>query len=165
VSETEAKPLADGEMPKDFLDCTHPRMFCPMHGEPFRESWPKGGMIFQLMAMKEVIGTPEWNREYDVLVPPPLVKPDPPPPPNYRAMEKLLDKRPVCCRLPPDRLLAIMLEAMTTAKVGVSARCLHCNRQRLGSPYRNFDLRTGTTRTIKHLCLHCVVYSIAPAVS
>jgi hypothetical protein len=117
------------------------RCFCAVHGEPFREQWPKGYVSFVLPAMQAVLEQ-EGFRAYaggDV-----------------EKINELLDQRPVCCRLSPDRLC----QAYVESGVGVQGKCVCCGNRGPGTPYSMATFPGGPAERHKHVCFLCVVHRI-----
>jgi len=137
MSEDE-KPFDPETFPGIMLDFN--RVLCSVHGMPFKPAWPKGYAIFMVRAFQEVTAIPgvwEEARGYagltgDVEVP-------------VKALERVLDFKPACCRLSRPQIVALYEES----KVGALARCGVCHRKALGTPIE------ATNVSYKHLCFTC----------
>lgn len=133
------------------LKITFERLFCARHGEPFRYEWPKGfptAMMMLVQAVMELEETQKDGREIagvpdgvdlDILI-----------------LEKVLDKKPACCRLPPKQMLQIYLDIHKQAGLGKVSRCQVCKLQKLGTPYRTRH------ESKKHVCFSCVLFAMKP---
>lgn len=134
-------------MTQPFAELSFNRMFCSLHGEPFREQWPRGAILFQLKGLQAVLEKDGDDLKGLVAI----VKA--PEDPNTRGLELLLDRKPVCCRLPRDRLLALYTET----GIGKKARCVSCHRKQLGTSLRSRQSDESVI-TIPHVCFSCLVF-------
>lgn len=66
------------------------QVFCNRHGEPFRAHWPTGYAAFVLAAFDLFLKSHEATSTGSV-----------------KEAVKLLDRRPICCRLEPQILLTV----------------------------------------------------------
>lgn len=115
------------------IDLDHKRLFCSLHGEPYRENWPRGFAIAAVELARTVL-----DANLDVAGDP-------------RAVEALLDAKPACCRVGPARLRVVY----ETSAIGVNARCKCCRRVGLGTVYKTQE------RRYEHLCFVCVTENIS----
>jgi hypothetical protein len=111
------------------------RIFCRVHGEPFRAEWPKGYDIAYRMLFGEAVKTAEM-----------LIA---------TGGDKLklgaeLDRKPACCRVPHKALRA----AYITAGVGFKAKCKRCGKFAEGSRFMS-----GEQVVYDHLCFGCIIRS------
>ncbi len=124
---------------------------CDRHGEPFRKKWPAAWPTFVVLAHAAILGREDFCLEaggklFNVL--------------------SLLDKKPICCRLSPEELLRLFLDANLklnskgTGSPWKIARCQGCQKKRLGSPYQ-LKNRRGT-QVYDHFCFHCMIYGLKP---
>lgn len=134
---------------KHYAELGFSRMFCALHGEPFRAEWPKGAIIFQLTGLREVL---DENAEELASLMLPTDEPDAAGP---RSVERLLDRKPMCCRLKRERLV----ELYTGAAIGRKARCVACHKKQLGtSLLTRPDPRSSETVVIPHVCFRCLAF-------
>ena len=124
------------------LEISLARAVCVVHGEVFRETWPKGYPVFVLAAFERVVGQEGFQAMSGGEV---------------AKIHELLDQRPLCCRLSPETLLATYVEC----GVGVVSRCIGCRDNRMGTPYRLRE-PSGRLRRLSHVCFRCVVHAIRP---
>jgi hypothetical protein len=125
----------------DGVVMTHERMFCPLHGEPFRAQYPKGVPIFMVKAFQIATGLESiWDEARRLSNTPEGESP------HVKALELVLDVRPACCRVSRRQLFDLYVEA----QIGSLRRCRACNRKKLGTPYQT------RARAFDHLCFECV---------
>lgn len=151
-SEGEEKPPFD---PATTVDMKHERIFCTRHGEIFRAKWPSGFLLFALPSIQYLL---EQDGYFQAEVKKRTDAGDEFP----RACEKVLDEKPVCCRL-PSRVLVERYEYAGCQKgnpVFVEAKCFNCRKVAVGAPYR--ISHGSTTQYIPHVCVRCVVYQMEP---
>lgn len=133
-------------------------MFCAIHGEPFREEWPRGGMLFQLKAIEALFAMDAlWEeiRAHTGRDPGPSSKEE---------IEAALDRKPVCCRLSGDTLLETYRWQHAQGGIGRKGFCSGCGAFGLGASYR-FVHSGGAIKTLPHVCFACVAKRIVPAAS
>lgn len=126
---------------KSFM-ITRERVLCPVHGEPFREKWPIGFPTFSVKAFQKftaIAGVWDEARRLggfaaDAEMP-------------IKALEPVLDVRPVCCRVSKSALV----ELYVASGIGVDKRCKVCGRKRLGTP-----VSTSNMGYLKHICFTCI---------
>ena len=122
------------------------RALCSVHGTPFRPTWPAGYPLFIVRAFQEITAIKSvWDEARKIAG---LADGDNVP---AKVLEKVLDARPLCCRLPPDTLAKLYEET----KIGVLARCDVCHRKALGTPIK------ATNVTYSHCCFTCVASASA----
>ncbi len=127
----------------------HERVFCLLHGEPFRARYPTGVPIFMVEGFRLVTTNESaWvDARRIAAVPEGAEVP-------VKLLEAALDLRPICCRLTRVQLLDLYLDT----KVGTLHRCRACNRKRLGTPYETQQQK------FSHLCFECVCSASATPV-
>ena len=122
-------------------------VFCPMHGEPLRTTWPQGYPIFSVKAFQLLAGNPkvvdDCRRLHGLAEDAPID--------NVKMLEPVFELKQMCCRLTKDQLMAMYVET----RVGVNRRCRVCGKKRLGAPFRAANLGE-----LGHVCFGCVVYSM-----
>lgn len=126
---------------KPSLEITPERVICSLHGEPFREQWPKGYSEMVVAAIDHVLDSDGFRGDAKNLCAEGVEKP------GVREMTAALDLLPVCCRLTSDQLL----KAYKAAKIGRTKRCKLCGKKREGTHFRT------TTVEFRHVCFICVV--------
>jgi hypothetical protein len=144
--------------PKQYVDVPLQRVCCARHGEPFRAKWPAGYLPFALMGI-------EYLLQQDGYFQHDLAKLQEGGADHRAAMEQLLDRKPVCCRLPSRVLLQHYMRAgcfVAEQPVFTDAKCFNCRKVGAGGPYR-IAHPGGTVQEIPHVCLRCVVYYMEPA--
>ena len=137
------------------IELSFDRMFCAIHGEPFREQWPRDAVIFQLRAIEFLLHDEPTRTEAAQLAG--LATGTPPDP---KMIEAVLDKRPACCRLGGERLLEVYEFQHANKGIGAKGFCPNCGRFALGAPYRN-NTPSGVQR-LPHVCFRCVAMFIVP---
>jgi len=132
----------DENFEKDFdgVFISSKRMYCALHGEPFRERYPMGVPIFTVKAFQIVSGLDSFTKRVSELSGKPIGELDP------KLMAKALDEKPLCCWLSPDQLVGVYREC----DIGVLAICNACGARRFGTRY------ITRAQTFKHLCFQCV---------
>jgi len=125
------------------------RIACPRHGEPFRANWPKGWAMFSLPLVQEILESEEVHEEIAKLE---GHEGDPDHKLNPRTVEQVLDIRPACCRVSPERLL----KAYHESNVGTIKRCKVCGKKRSGTSYKT------SLAELSHVCFECVIHQMAP---
>lgn len=142
-----------------FIELTFERMFCGIHGEPFREQWPRGAVIFQLKAftilVEDATFWEELERRFGLDV-------DASDEQRHERMGKMFDVRPLCCRL-GDKLVDVYVWQYENKGIGVPGFCCnpHCGSFALGAPFKQ-KLPDGRVDRIPHICFRCVAFNIAP---
>lgn len=133
--------LSQEEMDNAFV-ITPGRMICARHGEPFRSLWPKGYAMFAVEGMRRL--DPEQIKKD-------IIKARLEGTSIKQQYEYLLDKKPLCCRLGDEKMLAFYTEA----ELGRPGRCEICHERRLGGPLRvrNFWKRAKFHNHVCHVCL------------
>jgi hypothetical protein len=126
VSTTPTKPMSAFEPSQ---------VVCARHCEPFRLKWPDGYASFSTSAISFVLADPAFMQEIEG---------------NFGLTGRALSRKPVCCRLPPDKLVQFYLDA----RIGSIAHCLACGARREGTPFY-FEGPQGT-ELLSHLCFHCI---------
>jgi hypothetical protein len=122
----------------DGIVLKHDRVFCPLHGEPFRAQYPKGVPIFTVKAFQTATGIEGvWSKAKELTG---LAEP------QVKALELVFDLKPICCWLSKGQLHALYVEA----NIGTARRCQVCNRKGLGTEYKTQQ------RDYSHLCFGCV---------
>lgn len=111
------------------------RVVCAVHGEPFREQWPKGYIPFLLFAIDAVMAQEGFvayaGREVEKI-------------------DAMLDVKPLCCRLSPEK----RLQAFVQCELGKIGTCAFCRKVAKGTPY-HFMSESGPQRA-SHVCFSCV---------
>ena len=124
---------------------------CAQHGEPFRDEWPKGALLFMVYGFQklmEIPATQEVCNDEDKLI--------------FKAkLEAYLDNKPLCCRL--DSLVLLGLYAQIHEEIGLwkHAKCQNCGTMQLGSTYQVLaEKRWGKSKVIKyhHICFNCIIH-------
>lgn len=127
----------------DGIVMTRERALCPVHGEVFRDEWPRGFPIFTLMAFQVVVAVDglweEARRRAGITDPSAKV--------DQKALEAVFDARPICCRLPAPELARLLAEA----RKGKRAWCKVCGQKRAGEA-----IQTSNMGRIPHICYQCV---------
>jgi hypothetical protein len=131
MNETPYKPMSVFE-PKQVV--------CARHCEPFRAKWPNGYSVFSTSAISFVLADPAFMEE---------IKGESGP--DYGLAGAALNRKPVCCRLPPAKLVQFYLDA----KIGSVAHCVACGTKREGTPFY-FETPHGGAELLPHLCFQCV---------
>jgi hypothetical protein len=128
-------PLRD---PKDrpAIDLTVERVACPLHGEVFRATWPKGWLPFSMGLMQEVLNGPLAQQCGG----------------DVRRINAALDAKPCCERVPVETIERLYGEC----GVGVDRVCELCNAFGLGTPFAAMHRTRGLVR-FKHVCFSCVL--------
>lgn len=139
--------LNDG---KPMIVMSFSRVFCALHGEPFRPTWPKGAIIMQLRLFEQTFGVKASKDMHDKLFAEArkLCKLDDDAKIDIEHMHAVMDKKPLCCRVTPGQLEKLYEES----GVGTRAKCVHCHRKRLGTPYTTSNL----PEPLSHLCFNCL---------
>lgn len=146
---SEESTLPDEMNPEktDAVVLKHSRLFCALHGEPFRSQWPKGFVIamvkgFQMFTAIDGVWD-EARRLHGLGADIDLIP---------KHLEIVMDARPICCRI----ARTLLLELYKETGIGTMARCKICGRKSLGTPYEATNLGK-----LKHLCFDCVVTASA----
>lgn len=87
------------------------RVICKLHGQPFRANWPEGYVKFLLFAMNAVLGQEGFVALAGG---------------NVETINALLDDRPLCCRMSPEK----RLEAYAQSGIGHPGYCRLCRQHR-----------------------------------
>lgn len=126
--------------PKVNLEFGH--VFCPEHGEPLRQDWPKGygqasvalwGIFVELDEVAAYTRADAHNLE-----------------------EAVIEFGPLCCAVSSEKLLSVYKRI----GIGSFATCDSCGNLRNGTPYRMKE--PGGVRTFDHVCFECVVRKMKP---
>lgn len=124
------------------IDMSFERAFCARHGEPFRSSWPAGYPVALLALFSKLTKDVDFQKECEG---------------NLGNLTELLDKRPMCCRLPTKVVKWAYLEAADASPdFGIVAKCDACGTEKLGTPYRT------QISAAAHICFDCVLYRMQP---
>ena len=123
------------------IELSHERIFCPRHGEPFRERWPKGAPIVMLELFQAVLESKEARqkrfegkiKDNDALA---------------AMVGELLDEEPACCRVS----LAELKAAYVASDIGIVMQCVVCVQAALGTPYAT------STQKFAHVCFDCILH-------
>lgn len=129
--------------PTEVVDMTHARVICGQHGEPFRTEWPRGYLIFSTLIMKALLNRDDFLEEARKVTGTPAGEDIP-----VKAIEKVLDVRPACCRVSKPMLVRLLEESRDDWP---QKRCNNCRRKRPGAPY------STQTQKFEHMCFDCVV--------
>lgn len=146
--------------PRPVVDLSFERMFCGIHGEPFRERWPRGALIFQLAALKHVLGTQEFWDENDQRF---GGKSSPDAEIPHAQIEQLLDIQPLCCRLDKAKLLELYEYQHASGGIGIKSFCFApaCGAFALGAPFLQ-AVPGGGRQRIGHVCFRCIAFRVTP---
>jgi len=148
----------------------HKRVLCPVHGMPFQAQWPLGFAVFAVKIFEVVTGVPGiWDEALRLARPAKCTTDEPcasclrndgslclmssetdvtPYRLGVKALEPVLDARPACCRISPDKLVELYREA----RIGKKGRCRFCGRmQSWGTP-----ITASNTGPLKHVCFDCI---------
>lgn len=129
--------------PTKMIELTRERALCPVHGEVFRDEWPRGFPIFMVTAFQAVTAIEgiwdEARRRSGITDATAKLSP--------KTLEAVFDARPMCCRLPP-RVLARLIE---DARKGRRGWCRVCGEKRAGEA-----IQTSNLGRIPHICYGCV---------
>lgn len=127
---------------------------CALHGEPFRERWPKGMAQVVILVCDEVLQDPElWALADEIVAARPEIAT-----PFDGIREALADVR-VCCRVAKERLMRLYIDA----GIGRLRRCVICKQTRQGTPMRSLDPKTRVVSTLRQVCFYCTVYNAVDA--
>jgi hypothetical protein len=152
----EARPPID---PSQFVEMTFTRMFCPVHGEPFREQWPRGAALFQLPAIAHIFGLQDFWAELDRRFPGEASEAE------FRSrVGVMFDLKPVCCRLGPAKLLEFYVWQHEQGGIGRRGFCCspHCNGTlAFGTAFKQ-ALPNGRVEIVPHICFRCVAHYVIP---
>jgi hypothetical protein len=155
VAQGDGSPLGlpgvpPGTDPSRMIDMSNERMTCPVHGEPFREHWPKGYGVYCVWTLRALLNNPAFIADVERLGG------------DYGedfklGVERALDELPACCRLGPVLLFSAYHAAQeATAVWRPSSLCVACGqRERLVCRYTYINDATKQTRT-RAVCLECV---------
>jgi hypothetical protein len=138
---TQAKPL----------DLSFGRVFCSRHGEPFRHAWPQGFGLATILLFRKVTELPQTLADARRIA---GVGPDEEV--EISVMERVLDEKPACCRLPPLAVLEVYLEIHRELGWGSVDRCVNCKLVKSGTPYKT------SHSEVDHLCFECVLFCMEP---
>lgn len=116
-------------------------LLCGRHGEPFRENWPLGYSSFFTIGFDRLLEKEEIQKECKG---------------QLEDLDKLLEVKPLCCRLPSSELFTLYEDVNKMAKVWYVKLCSNCARFRFGGPYRVGI--PGGIHWFKHLCMSCVIF-------
>jgi hypothetical protein len=120
------------------------QMLCARHGEPFRAQWPKGYSQIIIAAMETIQHDDSLAAECEG---------------DLARLPAILAKRPICCRLPVEK----MLEIYEHAQIGSVCACDICRESKLGTPIRlserNFWGRVKI-KTFRHVCFECWLFRL-----
>jgi hypothetical protein len=125
------------------IELEHRRVMCGLHGEPLRAQWPLGYAIFTLKAFETVCSAEGWAEEMKSAYQAGAQT-------DKEAVERLLDRRPLCCRMTADDLHSLYVET----GIGRLATCQGCFATSLGTEYRT------VRKTFRHLCFNCAIHRI-----
>jgi len=127
---------------------------CHRHMEPFRKYWPNGYPVFFTKLWDAILNDPDFREECEDTI---------------ESATKLLLTKPMCCRLPADRLLYVYQQvgeavmANTRQQLWKEQRCVFCKEKRLGTPVapqKIVDPRSSTVRLKgryhRHICFQCL---------
>lgn len=119
------------------------RVCCPLHGEPFREEWPKGWMPFSLMLLRAALATPTLIDEAEQ---------------DVNLINGALDRTPLCERVEPE----VLMEAYTDCGLGRMARCDNCGVPRQGVVMLLTQPGNVVPTRLDHVCFDCIVTRLRP---
>ena len=118
------------------------QVVCMRHGEPFREQWPKGYMLFLLEAFDKILGPDGDLARRDKVW---AGKPDDSHAMDVTHIESAFTRKPMCCWLTRDELLELYIKS----EIGKRKFCAVCRELRLGTPI------TTALRKYPHVCFEC----------
>lgn len=135
---TTRSPDDEAEDIREVIDLTMDRALCLVHGELFRAKWPSGYPLFMVEGFKR------WAQREDVIEESGG---------EIAGLLRLLDARPMCCRLTPTEMLALYAWINRQHKFALwpRKRCVNCNQVAYGGPFKT------TEREFAHICCRCVV--------
>jgi len=123
------------------------RCLCNLHGQPFRDKWPSGWVMWVTFGFKryDEDGGFLWLTEKDKIK-------------RARLIEGHLDEKPLCCRLGQQRVYETYRQIQKqTGKPWKRAKCQVCKRFQWGGRIKT-NSKTMGPQNFKHLCLYCVVF-------
>lgn len=136
----------EGVDPAKTVNLVSNRVICQRHGEPFRSQWPKGYLVFGLEGLYYLLN--EDKRLFDDAAR--LKVGDEP---VQRGIERALDEKPVCCRLPTDKVMSGYMKS----GIGRRGRCEVCKDMSVGTSFKA-NSRRGVI-DFDHVCFHCVLHA------
>lgn len=129
------------------LVLTHQRCFCNLHMTPFKREWPLGFAKSSLALLEMWMQDPENKREIDAGGPTAF----------YDNIHKLLDKKPLCCRVTKQELLRAYMDSGISHQV----KCYGCKCSRPG-----FQMEVGTQMLVQGVkrwqpvCFYCLLHRV-----
>jgi len=125
---------------------------CARHGELFKPRWPTGYPIFTALCWDVVMHLKTFEKEYQHEVPGDSQKE------KMMVIEKLLAKKPMCCRIEPRELVEIFREVNKKANVWDAHMCSLCGKAGAGSKYRRIPPNPLSKQPPPwpHVCIGCV---------
>lgn len=134
----------DNPEPHPKIALTIERVCCPLHGEPFREEWPRGYMPFALTLLQAVLARPAFVDECEG---------------HADWVDGALDATPLCERVTRDELLA----AFTGCGIGKGAVCDNCGVTREGVAMLLSEPGNAVPSHRDHVCFVCIVDQLRPS--
>lgn len=118
---------------------------CWKHGEPFRKKWPNGYTIFSVEASTRLLQDEHFIK---------MVYNDDPEK-QVNNILKHLSGKPICCRIPPEELIALYESLEVQYEVGNwrTGLCDLCGSDRIGFAFKE----PAVGKRYKHICFHCFV--------
>lgn len=145
MSEILPPELLSPDVPEDpsRLCVTMNRAFCGRHGAPLTVDHPRAYRAVSSELIKLLLARPGFTELVNA-----NVKPEDAPYDLERAIERLLDETPACCRIGKTELMNLYL----IARIARRARCELCGKYPTsGTPYPTQE------RVLPHVCFSCVV--------
>lgn len=126
---------------------------CARHGELFKVRWPSGYEKFTELSYEALLCqkpfADEFNRE----------KLSDSEADQNKAMHKLLNKRPMCCRIEPKELAEVYKQTNALTNTWEVKRCDLCTARRAGAKFRRVapgGMLDPTVKPWSHVCIGCV---------
>ena len=133
-------------------------VICGRHGEPFKPRWPAGYVRFSVMALEALLADETFATDVRHVVEsetfPDITN-------HMEAVRYLIQRRPICCRLGAEKLLAVYEELNKVDSVWEPRHCVLCGRHRPGSAFRvpiQTRVLNPKVKEWRHVCLRCVTH-------
>ena len=129
------------------LVLTHKRSFCTLHMVPFKREWPLGFSKATLALLEMWMQDPEAKREIDAGGPTAF----------YDTIHKLLDEKPLCCRVTKQELLHAYMDSGISHQV----KCYGCKCSRPGFQMEvGLNLQTIGVKRWQPVCFYCLLHRV-----
>lgn len=123
--------------PRPSIELTIGRVCCPLHGEVFREEWPKGWMPFSLTLLQAALGSETLADEAEQ---------------SEGWLNAALDRLPLCERVDA----AVLEQAYVDCGLGRVSSCENCRREAQGVVMRVLEPGAKVPRRLDHVCFECI---------